>query len=491
MRIAICDDDEWELTRFSRLITEYQISRSISFPCHFFRNGFDLLGDIKGGEYDLVLLDVLMPGVNGIQITQELRELDKNVRLVFITSSAEFAVESYNVGAYHYLLKPLETDSFFSLLDRVRGELCIREEEGFVLKNREGIVRISFAELEYVEVINKTVSFHLAGGIIREVTAALADFEGKLLMRPEFVKIHRSYLMNLGCIQAIDTNCVVTKGGHSIPISRQRRSKVRDAYMHFLHQKKTAVSASDGRKAVSAEKPKRPDGPWRILLVDDDPADRTLWADILRSHGCVAELAENGKKALELVKGEDYDCVLLDVMLPGEDSFAICEELCRMMHAPVIFLSCVTEPSRQVEGFAVGGIDYITKDTTAELFWAKVETRIRLAGSDRTRFCYGPLLLDLEERKVLLDKAELPLTPIEFDILWLLAEHAEHIFTQEEIFDRIWGNQLWDGGQMVQTHMSKLRRKLEKAWERHRFIETVWGQGYRFHIEERKDVWEK
>lgn len=74
-----------------------------------------------------------------------------------------------------------------------------------------------------------------------------------------------------------------------------------------------------------------------------------------------------------------------------------------------------------MEGFAVGGIDYITKDTTAELFWAKVETRIRLAGSDRTRFCYGPLLLDLEERKVLLDKAELPLTPIEFDILWLLA----------------------------------------------------------------------
>lgn len=491
MRIAICDDDERELTRLSRLMTEYQISRGISLQCRFFRNGVDFLGDMRGGEYDLVLLDVIMPGMSGIQIAQELRGLDENVRIVFISSSSEFAVESYHVGAYHYLLKPSEADSLFSLLDKVRSELLIREEEGFVLKNREGIVRISFAELEYLEVINKTVTFHLAGGIIREVTAALADFEGKFLARPEFVKPHRSYIINLSCVQTIDANCVVTKSGYSIPISRQRRNKVRDAYMHFLHQEKEALSVSDARKSVSSEKPERPDGPWRILLVDDDPADCTLWGDILRCHGCVVELAKNGREALERAESEDYDCVLLDIMIPGEDGFAICERLCKVVHAPVIFLSCLTESDKQVEGFAVGGIDYITKDTPAELFWAKVKTRIKLAGSDRTRFCYGPLLVDLTERRVLLDGNELPLTPIEFDILWLLAEHSEHIFTQEEIFDMIWGNQLWDGGQMVQMNMSKLRRKLEKAWDKHHFIEAVWGQGYRFHIEERKDAWGK
>ncbi len=105
---------------------------------------------------------------------------------------------------------------------------------------------------------------------------------------------------------------------------------------------------------------------------------------------------------------------------------------------------------------------------------------MKLAGSERTQLCFGPLLLDLTRRRVLMYEEELNLTPVEFDILWYLSEQTEHIHTPKEIFDRIWGGQLWDGGQMVQTHISKLRRKLERAWDGHHFIESVWGQGYRF-----------
>lgn len=172
--------------------------------------------------------------------------------------------------------------------------------------------------------------------------------------------------------------------------------------------------------------------------------------------------------------------MLLDVMIPGEDGFSICEKLCKQIHVPVIFLSCLTEAEKQLEGFAAGGIDYIPKDTPIDLFWAKVETRIKLAGSERSQFCYGPLLLDGAKHKAFLDGQELPFAPVEFEILWKLAERAEHIFTPEEIFTMVWGNQPWDGGQMVQIHMSRLRRKLLKAWSGHPFIETVWGQGYRF-----------
>ena len=214
--------------------------------------------------------------------------------------------------------------------------------------------------------------------------------------------------------------------------------------------------------------------------MDDDPEDRIFWADILRRHGCIVHLAGNGEDALKLAADEMYHCILLDVMIPGDDGFAVCGKLRGLTSAPVIFLSCLTESDRQVEGFSVGGIDYITKDTPAELFWAKVETRIRLSVSDRTQFRYGPLLLDLTGRKVLVNGEELLLTPIEFDILWLLSQHLDHVFTPEEIFDMVWGGQPWDGGKMVQTHMSRLRRKLEKAWTEHHFIETVWGQGYRF-----------
>lgn len=472
MRIAVCDDDERDIARIGKLIAEYQTSRDQMVDCHYFTNSTDFLCELRGGEYDLVLLDALMPGVDGIHAAQELRTLDQNVRLIFVSASPEFAVESYNVGAYHYLLKPLDAGSLFAQLDKITDELSAQATQGLVLKSREGIVQIAFSRLAYVEVINKTVFFHLTDGTVREVTATLADFEEKLLSRPEFLKTHRSYLVNLGFIQAAGINCVIMKGGNSIPVSRQRRSLVQDAYMHYLHQTPPEDFAAGNAK--------RPDGPWRILLADDDPADRAVWADILRNHGCIVQVAGSGEEALRQASDGLCDCVLLDVMFPGEDGFSICEKLTSLTQAPVIFLSCLTDPDKQVEGFSAGGIDYITKDTSAALFWAKIETRIRLAKSERTQLHYGALLLDLTRRRVLIDGRELFLTPVEFDILWRLSEHADHVFTPEEIFDMFWNGQPWDGGQLVQKHMSQLRRKLEKAWSAHRFIETVWGQGYRF-----------
>lgn len=125
MRIAVCDDDEQDISRIGELLAEYQISREDTIDCRYFMNSTDFLCELRGGEYDLVLLDVLMPGAGGIRAAQELRELDKNVRLVFVSSSPEFAVESYSVGAYNYLLKPIDKASFFSLLDKI-GENCPR-----------------------------------------------------------------------------------------------------------------------------------------------------------------------------------------------------------------------------------------------------------------------------------------------------------------------------------------------------------------------------
>lgn len=470
MRIAVCDDDEQERTCLSEMITEYRLNRGGNLDCLFFHNGTEFLCNVKGGEYDLVLLDVLMPGVSGMQVAQELRELDKNVKIIFISSSSEFAIESYSVGAYHYLLKPVDADSLFRLLDRARSELSMQPEKEFVLKNREGVAGISFSKLEYVEVINKTVAFHLADGTVHETTAALADFEETLLSRPEFLKIHRSYIINLSYIQTINGNCVITKNGYEIPVSRQRRNQVRNAYIRFLQRAEINDSVSGGL--------------WKILLVDDDPDDRAFWTDILRRHGCMVKQVGNGEDALKSAEAENYDCVLLDVMMPGEDGFSICEKLHGLVNAPIIFLSCFTETDRQMKGFSVGGIDYITKDTPAELFWTKVETRIKLAASDRTQFCYGALLLDLAARKVLVGGKELFLTSEEFDMLQRLSEHAGHIMTPEELFELVWGGRSWDGGQLVQTHMSRLRRKLEKAYDKHCFIETVWGQGYRFVPEE-------
>lgn len=473
MWTAVCTEDEQERSHLLELLAEYQSLCGEPMDCHSFPNSTDFLCDMKGGEYDLILMDIQMPGRDGIRAAQELRERDQSVRLIFVSASPEFAVESYHVGAYHYLLKPVDAADLFPLLDRIRGELSWQEEQGLVLRSREGVVRIAFSKLEYVEVMNKTVSFHLTDGAVYEVTAALADFEEKLLSRPEFIKTHRAYLLNLGCIQAIGAGGAVTKSGHRILVSRQRRSRLQEAYMQYQQQSKRAVFVPPSEETHS-------DGPWRILLVDDDPAARACWSEILKCHGCMVQEAENGEDAARLAKEENCDCVLLDVMLPGEDGFSICERLHKLTGAPVIFLSSRTEAEQQLKGFTSGGIDYITKDTPGELFWAKVEAHIRLAKSERTQFCYGPLLLDLKNRRSLIHGKELSLTPAEFDLLLFLSGHTGHIFTPEEIASMLWGRRPGNGGQEVQIHMSRLRRKLEQAWSGHCFIETVWGQGYCF-----------
>lgn len=350
--------------------------------------------------------------------------------------------------------------------------VCENDRQGFVLKNKHGIVRIEFARLVYVEVINKVVSFHLTGGRTQEVKAALTDFEDILLSRLEFLKVHRSYLVNLNHVQTVGGGEIVTDGGETVPVARKRRIQVQDAYMRFLIEQEETKKASEKRERAGDE--------WCILLVDDEPAERTRWTDILQSHGCVVEQAPSGEEALNLAAEKTYDCVLLDVLLPGEDGFLLCGKLRRLARAPVIFLSSLTETDKQMEGFFAGGVDYITKDTPAGLFWAKVETRMKLALSDGTRFRYGPLLLDLSERRAYMEEQEMNLTSIEFDLLRQLSEQAGCVLTPEELFRMVWGDRPWDGGETVQIHMSRLRRKLEKIWKEHDFIETVWGQGYRF-----------
>lgn len=356
---------------------------------------------------------------------------------------------------------------------------CAEGSGALVLENREGVVKIPFQEIEYVEVLNKKVSFHMTDGTLLKSTGALADVEGMLLERPEFLKTHRSYLVNLNCVQEIGAGFAETKAGQ-VPVSRQRRALVREAWLRFMKDGENDSACSDADDPVSGKVKRRP-GPWRILLVDDDPAQCRLWSDVLREHGCAVSTVQNGGEAVALAGREPFDAVLLDVMIPGEDGFSVCRQLKKETCAPVIFLSCIAEAEQQMKGFAVGGIDYIIKDTPAELFWTKVRTRMELAASGEcSRFRCGPLLLDLMERRAFVEEKELPLTPVEFDILWLLAERAGHVFTPEEILDAVWGKQSPDGEETVLGAMSGLRRKLGRAWRAYSLIETVWGEGYRF-----------
>lgn len=233
MRIAVCDDDMRELTRMSSLLDAYREKTKAGFSFQIYSDGVALLEDVRRGRFDLLLLDIMMPLVDGIQIAEEVRSFDKEIKIVFLTSSKEFALESYSVGASMYLLKPATSDRLYPVLDRFFHSIRT-SQEGLAVKFKNGVASVLFSSLAYVEVLNKTLLFHLSDGNVREATAALAEYEDLLLSRPEFVRVHRAFIVNLRQVQEMRSADMVTFAGRTVPVSRRHYPQVRDAYVELL-----------------------------------------------------------------------------------------------------------------------------------------------------------------------------------------------------------------------------------------------------------------
>lgn len=237
LRIAACDDDEKERLRIAELLGRYREEKNA--PLHFdvYRSGVGLLEARGQIPYDLLLLDILMPGLSGMDAAKEIRLTDRETKLIFLTSSPEFAVESYSVEAYSYLLKPVTSEKLFPLLDRLFSEQR-QSEQVLTLMRPAGVMRIPFSKLSVLEVSNKKLRFHLQDGSVKEVNGALSELEETLLSREEFVKVHRSYLVNMSQIQSLSAGELTTYAGQRVPVSRLLQTRVRDRYMNYLFAEK-------------------------------------------------------------------------------------------------------------------------------------------------------------------------------------------------------------------------------------------------------------
>jgi Response regulator of the LytR/AlgR family len=240
LRIAICDDEALELSHVCTLIKEYQEHSGCALRFDMFTSATELLETMKIGAYDLLLLDILMPGVNGMQTAREIRGYDQDIKIVFLTSSPEFAVDSYAVNAYYYLLKPVSQIKLFPILDKIFLDFT-RAREALSVKHSSGIMRIFFDRLEFLEVMNKKLYFHQTDGCTKEIYGTLSEYETALLDREEFIKIHRSYIINMGWIKDLKPGMLTTNSGHKLPISRLLYPQVRDGYMNYLFFEKGAV----------------------------------------------------------------------------------------------------------------------------------------------------------------------------------------------------------------------------------------------------------
>lgn len=233
MHIAVCDDNIDELSRISSLLEEYCHECDSSVTYEVFHSAMELIEAMRIRRFDLLLLDILMPGITGMDAAKEIRRSDSEIPIIFLTSSREFAVESYRVGAMDYIMKPARKDEIFPSINKQLARFT-QKDAYLTLKTGNGIIKLPFSQIVYVEVINRNIQFILANGEVREAYGYLADYEGDLLSDPHFYKPHRSYIVNLRQVTGLNKNGFTTVLGQTVPVARDAFSKVKAAYMKYL-----------------------------------------------------------------------------------------------------------------------------------------------------------------------------------------------------------------------------------------------------------------
>lgn len=236
LKIALCDDDPGALAHVQDLLEQFGRETHIQLRADPFQSALAMLDALRKTTYEVVLLDILMPGLTGLQAARELRAFDSRTKIIFLTSSPEFAVESYQVEAFSYLLKPIRRKDLFPLLEKA-ARMHAREQESLLLTMPAGLVRVACRDIELLEVNSKRLLFYLEDGTVRQISGTLAEYEPQLLRQGYFLKVHRSYIVNMDCIRTLCAGELTTYSGRKAPISRLLSAEVRKAYMAFLFRK--------------------------------------------------------------------------------------------------------------------------------------------------------------------------------------------------------------------------------------------------------------
>jgi DNA-binding response OmpR family regulator len=220
-----------------------------------------------------------------------------------------------------------------------------------------------------------------------------------------------------------------------------------------------------------------------VLVVDDEPIVREVVVSYLLREGYLTLEAGDGETARELIEREQPGLVILDVMLPGMDGFELCRWLRARTDLPVILLTARGEETDRIVGLELGADDYVTKPFSPRELAARVRTVLRRASpgvAKSERLAFDGLEIDARTREVRRDGSLLRLTAREFDLLWFLASHPRQVFSRDLLMDRVWGYAAALDTGTVTVHVRRLREKIESDPSHPRFLETVWGVGYRF-----------
>ena len=236
IRIAVCDDSSAFLNQTGFMIGHWDAPAARDIVTELFTDGDSLLAAHAKNPFDIILLDIVMPLLNGIEAAREIRETDKTVKIVFLTSSPEFAVDSYSVKASNYLLKPVNPDSLFAclteLVEEIRGVAkCI------AVKGIDAAYRLLLSDIAWIESQRKHIVFFLGDGRMIRSTEPLYAFENALQLEDGFYKCHRSYIVNIHHIDTYSHAEIIMRAGQRIPISRSFQKSFESAYFYAVFGK--------------------------------------------------------------------------------------------------------------------------------------------------------------------------------------------------------------------------------------------------------------
>ena len=225
----------------------------------------------------------------------------------------------------------------------------------------------------------------------------------------------------------------------------------------------------------------------RVLIIEDEESIADLEKDYLELSGFEVTVENRGDTGLKAALEEDFDIIILDLMLPGTDGFEVCRRVREQKNVPILMVSAKKDDIDKIRGLGLGADDYMTKPFSPSELVARVKAHLaqyeRLVGAGRPEndiIEIRGLKIDKTARRVWVDGQEKQFTTKDFDLLTFLAENPNHVFTKEELFRKVWNMDSVGDIATVTVHIKKIREKIEYDTSNPQYIETIWGVGYRF-----------
>lgn len=237
LRIAVCDDEPEYLRKVTEMLEHYFSARpALKGQVVPFGNGETLL-ESAGAQngFDLYLLDILMSEMNGIQAGQRLRALGEGGEIIYLTSSNDFAADSYEVGAFFYLLKPVKEQKLFQVLDAAVKKLEHRRNSAIMVPTPDGTRRIMLDRILYVELVNRSIRYHCADGVVdsRTIRAPFREMTAPLLTDPRFCPCGTSFVLNLQHVSGVNGRTALLDNGAAVPLPRTAASAFKSAWGRY------------------------------------------------------------------------------------------------------------------------------------------------------------------------------------------------------------------------------------------------------------------